>query len=413
MKVGIEDIRVYPTTMSVSMRELVEARGGNVEEVCGAMMIDARSVNPPWEDPVTMAVQACNDLLEGTDRSAIKLLLVGSESGPDQEKSLSTWIQRYAGLGDDCRNLEIKHACYAGTGALMMACHWLAGQPEGSKALVVTTDQSREHFGKPYEFVMGGGAVAMLVSRDPKFLSLDLGYSGFYTYEVADLTRPTSRVEAGHSETSLLSYLDAVDITFDRFLERFPETISSSDELKQQLPYQIYHAPFGGITMRAHRALWRTLSDFNAGNCRTDFAERVAPTLTFNRKMGGTYASSIFISLLGCVEAFGEDVHQNRVGIYSYGSGSSAEYYSGVFGDSAVEIASKAKLSSLIEQRFDAGVEGYEQAESARTSLIDLGDYVTPKGGYNDLYSRRYAGERKLVFEGMTEYERRYRWADE
>jgi 3-hydroxy-3-methylglutaryl CoA synthase len=174
--IGIEKMRVYPCSMVLDMRTLVEARGGNVDQVCGDMMITQRSVNPPWEDPVTMAVNAARDLLSDEDRRAVKLLLVASESAPDQEKALSTWVQRYLDLPDDCRNLEVKHACYGGSGALNLALAWMhAEAEEGDKALVICTDQSRAHFNQPYEFVMGAGAVAMLLSQDAGFFTLDKG----------------------------------------------------------------------------------------------------------------------------------------------------------------------------------------------------------------------------------------------
>lgn len=413
MKVGIEKLAVYPCGMKVGMRDLVSARGGNVSEVCEDMMIDARSVNPPWEDPVTTAVNACQDLLTAEDRDAIRLLLVGTETGPDQEKSISTWVQRYAGLRDDCLNLELKHACFAGTAALKLAAHWLLGQPPGVKALVVTTDQSRQHFHRPYEFVMGAAAVAMVISREPGFMELELGRSGIYTHEVSDLTRPTSRVEAGHSETSLLSYLDAVDITFERYLDSVGDAarVDTLDALRAWLPYQIYHAPFGGITARAHRAVCRTLDGFDAAACRADYSARVAPTLQHNRQMGGTYASSVFISLLGCVDAFGAEVVGQRVGIYSYGSGSTAEFYSGVFGAAAPEVAAANDLRARLAERFDGGVRCYEEAERERSAFIDVGDYRTSREGYGELYERRYAGQRKLVFTGISDWERQYEWS--
>ncbi len=415
MRVGIENIRVYPSSMALDMRTLVEARGGDVTEVCGEMMIDARSVNPAWEDPITMGVNAARMLLTDEDREQVGLLLVGSESGPDQEKSLSTWIQRYAGLEDHCRNMEVKHACYAGTGAVHLAAHWLLAQPDDVKALVVTTDQSRAHFHKPYEFVMGAGAVAMLLSKNPQFLELELGLGGVFTHEVSDLTRPTSRVEAGHSETSLLSYLDAADLTFERYAEavraRHGESLLSWEAYRAWLPYQVYHAPFGGITKRAHRAIHRLFEDFDAARTRRDFEARVVPTLKYNRLMGGTYASSVFVSLLGTASAFGPEVAGSRVGIYSYGSGSCAEFYSGVFGAQASEVAREAGLDELLAARRPLTVREYEDAERERSAFIDCGDYRTSKDGHDGWYDERYAGRESLVFDGIRDFERQYAWS--
>ncbi|MFO0722483.1 MAG: hydroxymethylglutaryl-CoA synthase [Myxococcota bacterium] len=415
-RVGIEKLSVWPATMAMDMRTLVEARGGDVNTVCQQMMITERSVNPAWEDPVTMGVNAGLRLLTPEDRAAIKLLLVASESGLDQEKSLSTWIQRYLGLPDDCRNLEVKHACYGGTGALELAASWVRGQPRGVKALVITSDQSRAHFHRPYEFVMGAGAVAMMVSQQPDFLALEPSYSGVYTQEVSDLTRPTSRVEAGHSETSLLSYLEAVDITFARYLGSLEraglEVPKDRGQLSRWLPYHIYHAPFGGITERAHRALIRSLDEaVSASQQRADFEGRVLPSLAHNRRMGGTYASSIFISMVGLVDAFQDAAIGQRVGIYSYGSGSCAEFYSGNFGEAAVAVARQVGLKAALDARKSLTVRGYEEAERERSAWIDCGDYRTSIDGHEDWYGQRYRGRGLLTFRGVSDFVRQYEWS--
>ncbi|MCB9690162.1 MAG: hydroxymethylglutaryl-CoA synthase family protein, partial [Alphaproteobacteria bacterium] len=147
MRVGIDTIRCWPSTLALPMRALVEARGADPVEVVDRMLIDERTVCPPWEDPVTLAVNAARGLVSEDELSHVDLLLVGSESGPDQEKALSTWVHRYLDLPSGCRNLELKHACYAGVGALHLAASWVATRPDPeARALVITTDLSRQHF---------------------------------------------------------------------------------------------------------------------------------------------------------------------------------------------------------------------------------------------------------------------------
>lgn len=416
MNVGIDTLRVWPSTMAIDMPQLVEARGGNVREVVEQMLIDQRSVCPAWEDPVTMAVNAAQGLLDEDQRQTVGLLLVGSESGPDQEKALSTWVQRYLDLPDSCRNLEVKHACYAGTGSLQLAASWVAMQPNpDARALVINTDLSRQHFHRPYEFVMGCGAAAMVVKKDPRFLTLDTGLSGVYTHEVSDLTRPTSRVEAGHSETSLLSYLEAVDTTFLRYAEAVGAaggpTLDDEATWRDWLPYLVYHAPFGGITLRAHKAVMRCFEGGSARAARLDFEDRVAPGLQFNRRMGGTYGSSVFVSLLGVADAFGEAVNGRRVGIYSYGSGSCAETWSGVFGPEASFIAEQAGLAMLLDARRALSVREYEEPERERSAFIDCGNYQTSLDGHDDWYQTAYAGRHLLTFRGVTDWVRQYAWS--
>jgi hydroxymethylglutaryl-CoA synthase len=408
MRVGIEKIGVYPTSMALSMDRLCEARGHDLADIRDVMMIDERSVNPPWEDPVTMAVNAALPMLTEDDRANIGLLLVCSESGVDQEKPMSTWVQRYLGLSSRTRNLEVKHACYSGTGAVQLAAAWIASGAGGpkAKALVITTDQSRMHLGKPYEFVMGAGATAIVVSAEPRLFELELGKSGVHTNEVSDLTRPTSRVETGNSETSLLSYLDGLDGALVAYLERVGEPVGYDYFAKN-----VYHVPFGGMTLRATRLALRHFGDHSRADATRLWEEKTKPSLAYVRRMGGTYASSTFIALLTLLERSADLARGARIGMFSYGSGSCAELYSGFVGEGAREVAASAKLGALLDARHALTVREYEDAERERTCFIDCGDFEPSTDGFGDLYAKVYRGSGRLVFRGAREHYRQYGWA--
>lgn len=321
---------------------------------------------------------------------------------------MSTWVQRYLGLPSRCRNFEIKHACYSGTAGVMMAANLLASPATrpNAKALVITTDQSRMHFGKPYEFVMGAGSCALLLSRDPRFFEIELGKHGVHTHEVSDLTRPTSRVETGNSETSLLSYLDALDNAVGDYLERLGEPITY-DYFKKN----VYHVPFGGMTLRATRAALRRFGIEGKKEARRYWEEKTEPSLAYVRRMGGTYASSTFIALLALVQRCEDLKAGDRVGMFSYGSGSCAEFYGGFVGPEAKKIAAQADLPGLLDARYDATVRDYEEAERERTLWVDNGDFVPSTDGFAGLFEKQYAGKGKLVFRGCQEHYRQYAWS--
>ncbi len=406
--VGIEKLRVYPTSLALSMADLCAARGHDLANIRDVMMIDERSVNPPWEDPVTMAVNAALPLLTEDDRRSIELLIVASESGVDQEKPMSTWVHRHLGLQPRCRNFELKHACYGGTAGVQLAAGWLSSgaASRAAKALVITTDQSRMHLGAPWEFVMGAGATAMVVSRDPRFFELELGKSGVHTNEVSDLTRPTSRVETGNSETSLLSYLEALDQALEGYLERIGEPIGYD-----YFARNVYHAPFGGMTYRATRAALRYFGDPSRAEALALWERKTLPSLTYVRRMGGTYASSTFIGLLGLVDRSADLRAGDRIGVYSYGSGSCAEFYSGLVGGDALAVAEEAGLLAALDARRRITVREYEEAERERTCYIDSGDFEPSTDGCRGLYAERYQGAGKLVFRGVKDHYRRYGWS--
>lgn len=414
IRVGIENLHVYPCSLSLDMDVLCEARGQDPVYIHNTMLIDQRSVNPPWEDPVTMAVNAALPMLTDDDREAIELLIVGTESGLDFEKPLSTWVHRYLGLTSRCRNFEIKHACYAGTAALQMALAWVAsGVARDAKALVITTDQSRTNLEKPWEYVLGAGAAAVLVSNQPRFLEVEIGKNGYYSQDVVDLMRPTSRLEIGHADISLVTYLEALDAAYDAYVARVACLTGEDVEFDEYFSRNVYHVPFGGITFRAHKALLSRGESLSKAEAWDHFARRSLPALRYTRRMGGTYGSSTFLGLLGL--AAGDSEHPlepgERIGIFAFGSGCCAEFYSGLVSDHAAEVARTADLDALLDARSPLSLLEYEEAERARLSYIDEPTYQVSLDGFDGWFNRHYRGNGYLISCGAENYERQYAWS--
>lgn len=409
MKVGIEKVGIYPCSMALQMPKLCAARNHDPANIRDEMLVDERGVNPPWEDPVTMAVHAARTILSKQDCQDIELLIVSSESSVDQEKPLSTWVHRYLGLTENCRNFEVKHACYSGTVSLKMALGWIAsGMAGDKKALVVNTDQSRGHFHRAWEYVMGAGAAAVLISKKPGVLEIPIEQAGYWTDEVSDLTRPTSHVETGNTELSLLSYLNGLDGAYSHYLERLGHDIDYDTFFKRN----IYHTPFGGMTFLAHKAmLRRAMGKISKEAAWEHFARKTLPSIRYNRRMGSTYGGSTFVALAGLL-AHDEAMNPgDRLSMFSYGSGSCAEFYTGFVGADARATALAAHTTQLLDERYQLSVTEYENCERDRMAYIDDGDYRVSTGGYGDWYDRHYKGKGKLVFRGIQEHYRQYDWS--
>ncbi len=406
-KVGIERITAYPCSLALDMRALAEARGVDPSHPLDELLVTARSLNPVWEDPVTMAVNAAMSLLSDEDRDSIELVIVGSESSVDFGKPMSTYVQRYCGISENCRNFETKHACYGGTSGLMMAAHWVAaGTSPGKKALVVTTDQSRSHLEKPWEFVLGAAAAAMLVSDNPEVLELELEHNGYWTKEIFDTYRPTSTTEVGHADTSLFGYLDGVEGSFAHFRRK-----AGAFDFRTYFKKHIYHVPFGGMTFRAHRALLRETSEtkVKASEARVDWENKSKPSLRYNGQYGGTYTSATFIALMGLIDSCDDLEAGDRISIHSYGSGSCAEFYSARVGPRARELVAREKLQEKLDARRTLSVPEYEAVERARRDLVDKPDYELDHAEPAGLFDEFYRGRGRLVLDGVSNWERKYR----
>lgn len=407
-KYGIEKISVYPTALQLNLEDLANARGYDVEHMRKELMVQHRGVNPPWEDVVTMAVNAAKPMLTKEDIDSIGLLIVASETGLDGEKALSSWVFEHLGLPSTCRHFEIKIACYSGTAALKMAISWLGSgfARKGQKALVITTDESLNSLHKPWEYICGGGAVAMLVSDQPDFLELEVEKFGVYAHEVSDVIRPLPWLETGNSEHSLFSYMEALAATYEDF-----EANVSDVNFETYFKYNVYHVPFSGISFRAHKLLMNMNSDADAAGILESFNKKVFPSITHARHIGATYGGSIFIALLGTIDAVNDLQAEDRIGVFSYGSGSCAEYYCFKYTSKSKEIAAKAGLKTLIENRTAITVADYEAMELQRDIRIQEGDYNPFSDELKSLYDKAFKGKGLLTYTGSKGYYRTYEFS--
>lgn len=404
--IGIEKIHVHPCVASLSIEALCRARGLDPGNFVGRLFCEERSVVGPVEDVVTLAVNAARPLLTEEDARAVRLLIVATESSVDQEKPVSSWVHHYLGLPSSCRNFEVKHACYGGTAAMQMACTFLATEPE-AKALVVSADHAFLGIEGPQEPVLGAGAAAVLLSAKPRLIAYEPGASGVFAHEVADIFRPSYGLETGDADESLTSYLDAAEETYAAYLERLGRAV----DFDQHFAANVYHVPFGGLAQRAHLRLARKHLGLSRADAERHFERKSLASLTHNRRMGGVYGASTFVALLGLVENSPQLQAGERIGFYSYGSGSCAEFYSAILLPEAREVAREARLGPQLDARRRLTVPEYEACERALHQSLAARDYRPPRELLPGLYEEHYVGRGRLVFRGIAEWRRHYEWS--
>ncbi|MCA9669235.1 MAG: hydroxymethylglutaryl-CoA synthase family protein [Myxococcales bacterium] len=411
MPVGIEKIWAYPCTLSVDFEELAAVRGHEPGYPSNTLLARERSLNPCWEDPTTMAVNAALPMLDDEDRERIELLVVGTESSPDQGKPYSTFVHHFLGLQSNCRNFETKHACYGGTAALTTALHWVAsGVAPGAKALVICSDQSRSHLGLLSEYVMGAGAIAMLVSDDPKVLEIDIKSSGYWTQEVGDTFRPTSKEEAGNTENSVYCYLEALEGAFDHFQRKATARNGHPYNYDEDFRYHIYHVPFGAMGYRAHRTLLKRDRRVSRAEAEESFEKKVKPSLSYVSRVGGTYTGSTFYSLIGLVDNT-DAKPGDPLTFFAYGSGSCCEMYAAKLGPEARERIARVGLAAGLDARKQLSVADYETLERERQSYIDVATYEPPRDLWDGLWQSHYEKQRRLTLRGLKGHFRHYEWS--
>lgn len=408
--VGIEAINTYVGQASLNIRSLFEARGLDLERFDNLKM-DEKSVSLPCEDPVSFGVNAAKpiiDQLSEEEKNSIELVITSTESGLDFGKSLSTYIHDYLGLSRTCRLFEVKQACYGGTAAFQMAsCFVASNASPGAKALVIATDSARAAAKHTYaEPSQGVASVAMLVSNQPDILELDFGANGYHGYEVMDTCRPQPDLETGNSDLSLLSYLDCWEASYAAY-EKKVEGVDFQDTFD----YLAFHTPFAGMVKGAHRNLMRKYKKARPDAIEEDFQRRVVPSLKHCVKVGNVYSATAYLALCGLVDSAEVD-DARRVGIFSYGSGCSSEFYSGVIYPHSREKVAQMRIGDAVNRRHALSMEEYEYiTDSNMEWFFGIENKAVDLAGYEEIYKKQLQGQGYLVLKEIKGYHREYDWS--
>jgi hydroxymethylglutaryl-CoA synthase len=265
-------------------------------------------------------------------------------------------VHRFLKLREDCRVFDLKQACYSGTAALQLAKSHVMTNP-GAKVLIVASDivkYSHNTLGEPTQ---GGAAVAMVVSADPRILTLE-EHSGIHTTDIMDFWRPANKNEAlFDSKLSVYNYLKSLEISFARYLQKV--NIIASD-----IDYTCYHAPFCKMARKANHLLFRNKSIEN--------------TLIYNAIVGNSCSASLYICLISLLDNSQEDLGGKRIGFFSYGSGSVAEFFSGVAVPGYQNMLMAEKNRRTLESRIEVAFEEYEkfcvELEDFSGNYLNVGD---------------------------------------
>jgi hydroxymethylglutaryl-CoA synthase len=197
MQLGIDDIAFATADRYLDLANLAPVHGVEPAKYSVGLGQDRMSICAPDEDVVTLAATAALPLVEGRDTSAIRTVLLATESGIDQSKSAGVYVHKLLGLHSACRVVELKQACYAGTSALQMALALVARNPE-QQVLVICADVARYDIGSSGEPTQGCGAVAMIVSANPRLVEIE-PTSGLHTAASRSARTPTRSPEPGRT----------------------------------------------------------------------------------------------------------------------------------------------------------------------------------------------------------------------
>ena len=355
--VGIDAVSIFVPHHYYSIEDLARVRNVDAEKFTVGLGCSKMAILGPTEDPVTMAAGAARGLLDrtGIDPRDVGLLVVGTESAVDESKPIAVYVHEMLGLSSRCRVMDLKNACYAGTAALRTAMAWAATPAAANRrALVIATDVAYYDLASPGEPTQGAAAVALLVNQNPQLLVLDPSIEAVHTRETMDFWRPTYRNSAlvdGHF--SLECYLESLRACYLLHKELTGQTLAD-------FRHMLFHSPFPKMAYKAHHKLF----ELEGGHLALGLSEeesfrwKVQPTLRAARELGNVYAASLFAALISLLEDGDLQVGQ-QIAMFSYGSGSSAEFFTGRVGPGIAQWNGNTGFSEQLTRRRGITYEEY------------------------------------------------------
>lgn len=385
MSVGIDEISFYTSNYFLDLKNLAMVQEIDAEKYYQGIGQEKMGMPAPDEDVVTMAANAALPLIERVGTDAISTVMFATETGIDQSKSAGVYVHRLLGLTPNCRVVELKQACYSATAAIQMACALVARQPE-TKVLVIASDVARYDLGTSGEATQGCGAVAMLITANPRLVELDPEV-GNHTEDVMDFWRPNYRSTAlvdGKYSTKI--YLKSLKYAWAHFRE--VSSVAFSD-----MQHFCYHLPFTRMAQKAHKHLAR----INQSNLTPELLDlQVEDTLLYNRIIGNSYTASMYIGLVSLLENCKQNLAGNRVGFFSYGSGCVAEFFSGKVVAGYENYLHRDRHQLMLEARSEVSYDEY----------LKLYNDVDPVDGGEHVKAEGTTGRFRLV--GISHHKREY-----
>lgn len=298
------------------------------------------SVFPPNEDIVTIAISAAQKVMARlVNKNEIDVLIFATESSFDLSKSAGIYVHHFLGLRPDCRVFDVKQACYSVTAALQLARSFVKDNPD-SKVLVIGSDILKYSAGSSGEPTQGGAAIAIIVAKNPRLMIVEQHFST-YTTEIMDFWRPIEEGEAlFDGKLSAQNYLQSLEITFLGYLKKSDLTPSDIDQV-------CFHAPFSKMAIKARN---KTFAD-----------KSIDDTLIYNAIIGNSCSASLYVCLISLLDNSGDDLDGKRIGLFSYGSGSVAEFFSCTVVSGYRHMLSAEENRKMLEDRIEVSFEEYEQ----------------------------------------------------
>ena len=364
MTIGIDKIGFATSPYVLRLKDLAAARDTDPEKLSKGLLLKEQSVAPITEDIVTLAATAADDILTDEDKEAIDMVILATESGIDQSKAAAVFVHGLLDIQPFARSFEMKEACYAATAALDYAKLHVEKFPQ-SKVLVIASDIAKYGIGTPGEPTQGAGAVAMLISQNPRILSFN-DDNVAQTRDVMDFWRPNyATTPFVNGIYSTQQYLDSLKTTWVEYQKRTGLALTDFAAV-------CFHLPYPKLALKGlKKILDKSVSEEKKDQLQYNFDQ----SILYSQRVGNIYTGSLFLGLLSLLENRPQLKAGDRIALFSYGSGAVSEIFSANLVPGFEQLLDHKRTEKL-DQRTVLSVADYERLFYEEVDLDPSGNQV-------------------------------------
>ena len=240
--IGIDSIGFYAPRSYVDIGEFAVRRNVDPDKYQKGLMLKEMRFPQYGEDIISLGVKAgYNALTKGNiDPKDIDAVFVGTETMTYAVKSCSNIFAELLGISPNSMSQDVYNACAAGTLAILNAIGLLENDII-TKALIISADISSYDVGSPSEATQGSGAVALVLSRNPRIATFSKKI-GKVSGNINDFFRPANEKNAQvYGHYSLNSYLNLQLSAYDDLISKIGNVYTD---------FYAFHAPFSKMPIK-------------------------------------------------------------------------------------------------------------------------------------------------------------------
>ena len=383
------------------------------------------------QDVIVFAANALKKLLEQERLRPEEIcrIYVGTESGIDSSKPIGSFLislmEDLYGEGsfEHCDVVDLTFACIGGVDALHNSLDYIRVNPD-KKAIVIGTDYAKYDLNSTGEYTQGAGAVALLLSANPKIISIS-NKIGISTQGVFDFFKPKrslSKKEVTEKDTNPI-WFGIEENEIDLFKEQpvfdgqysnmcyqnrlkgayfhLKKLLSVETTLYQHWKNIIVHSPYSFQGRRMFSEIYALDSDLkeSLSTQEKEYADKIkeigkteeyqsfvkekfAPAEVASSHIGNMYTGSIFMGLLSTLSYHvknNTEITGEKFGFLAYGSGSKSKAFEGIVEKDWKIQSEKLRLFETLDNTYAIDMDTYHslyKKELKKSVLTPKNEYI-------------------------------------